>query len=157
MNSSLRLDAAPSAPIAKPAAPKAPGGSFRKLTAAERARRPRLTVKLERLRTRLDRLETPVPDPVGDAFHLGRVGGSGGRALTRLNRQREAAFDKVIDNAVGADDLRREIGVLELRIKTIDTEQERSEQTISGCSSPNSIIGSRKCACTSVSLLSSKK
>lgn len=63
------------------------------------------------IEARIERLQdrTPAPDPLGDTFHLGRVGGSGNsRTLARLNQQRARALDKTIDAAVEAGPLYRE-------------------------------------------------
>lgn len=67
--------------------------------------------RLLSVEAKIERIEArqPAPDPLGDSFHLGRVGGSGNpRTLAKLNRQRARSLDRTIDAAVELGPLYRE-------------------------------------------------
>lgn len=82
-----------------------------------------LRAEMEAVEARIARMVSGTPvDPVGDAFHLGRVGGSGDRrTMARLNRHRERALERTIDVARALAPLYREHGDLRRRIADIES------------------------------------
>lgn len=84
--------------------------------------------RLDDVNARIERLEARIPsDPVGDSFHLGRVGGSGDRrTLARLNRLRATALDRILDTAIELEPLYRERDRLRRQIE--DVESGRAER-----------------------------
>jgi hypothetical protein len=75
------------------------------------------------IQARIDKLngKTDITDEVGKAFYMGRVGGSG-RNTYSLNRKRERALDRTIDDALEAGRLRNDLEAIHSQIKRIETE-----------------------------------
>jgi len=98
-------------------------------TPAERSRIVWITRKLEAARRRLARLERKryPGDELREHFHLGMVGGSG-RQSARLNRRKERAFDRFLDDNRTKIDLRARITAWESEIEAIQAGRRAQEQ-----------------------------